>query len=276
MSRGLLMKRERNGLKIDVSAHTQTMHLGASRHGEFAANACNAGHANALRTTLPSTLSTLTIFEDAYKFYDLFPRLPTYMSWHYAFEDSGIPSLGSVLASKSLNLEHLAVSFMINAEEIFRCCSSTWHWSRLQSLALTSNMLQKEEDERTGKGDRQRIQALLCRCGEFVKRMPKLRTFVLWNGGMGHACAFVYRRGRDGASITWRGTWNLKLSSLVLRAWRSTASKLRHTEIEVKYESIRQVIRSPGDAIYHLDLPCQVIEPASLRQIRREGFHLTK
>ncbi|KAI2637686.1 hypothetical protein GGS26DRAFT_422877 [Hypomontagnella submonticulosa] len=34
--------------------------------------------------------------------------------------------LGTVVASKSLYLQHLAISFMVDAEELFRRCRSTW------------------------------------------------------------------------------------------------------------------------------------------------------
>jgi hypothetical protein len=105
--------------------------------------------------------------------------------------------------------------------------------------------------------------------------MPKLHTFVLWNGGKTHACAFIYRIDRDGASITWRGTWHLELSPLVVKSWWLAASKLpcsEFSELQIKQEYVRGVIKSHGDAIYHLELPCQVIDPASLWQIRREAY----
>ena len=90
---------------------------------------------------------------------------------------------------------------MFNAEELFRHCQSTWSWLRLQSLALTLQLLQDDL------GKRRRIEALLCRASVLVQKMPKLHTFVLWNGGKAHACAILYCIDRDGASITL--AWNV-------------------------------------------------------------------
>jgi len=224
-----------------------------------------------MQSNLPDTLNRLIVFEDSYEFYDLFPKRPAHIPWFNLLDPS--EGLGAVFASKSLDLQHLAISFMVNAEELFRHCQSTWSWLRLQSLAPTSQLLQDDW------GKRSQIEALLCRVGVLVQKMPKLHTFVLWNGGKAHACAFIYRIDRDVASITWRGTWHLELSPLVVKSWQLVASKLprsEFSELQIKQESIRGVIKSHGDAIYHLELPCQVIDPASLWQIRREGYSLAQ
>lgn len=216
-----------------------------------------------MRNHLPETLSRLTIFEDSYTFYDAFPKRPAHIPWFNLVDPS--EGLGAVFASKSLALQHFAISFMVNAEEIFRHCQPTWSWSHLQSLALTSKLLHHDDD---GEKYRQ-IEALLCRAAVFAKNMPKLRTFILWNGGKAHACAFIYRMERDSASVTWRGTWHLDLGVRVIRSWQIVASKLP-CKPQIKQECIRGVIESHGDAIHHLQLPCQVIDPRSLWQIRRE------
>ncbi|KAI1505026.1 hypothetical protein F5X99DRAFT_431132 [Biscogniauxia marginata] len=221
-----------------------------------------------MRDYLPDTLNSLIVFEDSYKFYDPFLKQPARIPWFNLVDPS--EGLGAVFASKSLDLQHLAISFMINAEELFRHCQSTWSWSHLQSLALTSQLLQD------GWEKRKQIETMLCRASDLVQKMPKIHTFVLWNGGKAHACAFIYRIGRDSASVTWRGTWHLKLSPLVVKSWQLAASKLPSPELQLKQECIRGVIKSHGDAIYHLELPCQVIDPASLWQIRREGCSLAQ
>ena len=219
-----------------------------------------------MHNSLPDTLQRLIVFEDAYKFYDLFPKRPTRIFWFNLVDPS--QGLGAGFAAKSLDLQHLAISFMINAEELFQHCHSTWSWSYLQSLALTSQLLQNDWEKY------KQVEALLCRASVLVRRMPKLHTLVLWNGGRGHACAFVYRIDSDSISVTWRGTWHLELSPLVVESWQLAASKLHFSELQIKQEWVGAVIRSHGDAIYHLQLPCQVIDPASLWQIRREGWSL--
>ncbi|KAI1255836.1 hypothetical protein MGN70_002576 [Eutypa lata] len=221
-----------------------------------------------MRKYLPDTLKRLIIFEDSYKFYDRFPRRPVHIPWlNLAHPSRG---LGAVLASKSLDLQHLAISFMINAEEFFPRCQSTWSWPHLQSLALTSQLLQDNWEKR------EQITALLCQAGDLVQKMPKIHTFVLWNGGKAHACAFIYRVDGDSASVTWRGTWHPELSPLVVESWELAASKLPFPKLQLKQECIRGAIKSPGDAIHHLKLLCQVIDPASIWQIRREGWSLAQ
>ncbi|KAI1110266.1 hypothetical protein F5Y14DRAFT_444123 [Nemania sp. NC0429] len=227
------------------------------------------------RGNLPDTVKRLTIFRDAYKFYDSFPRRPTsaaawsgWPSWLYHCE-----LLWVNFASQSLKLQHLAISYMVNAEDIFQRCQPTWTWSQLESLALTSELLQDNWEKRS------QLEALLCRAGILAQQMPKLHRFVLWNGGKGHACAFIYCVGRDNASITWRGTWQLELRPLVVERWQLVASKLpyyKYGGLQIKQENIQGVIHSHGDAIHHLELPCQVVDPASLWQIRREGYTLTQ
>ncbi|KAI1382464.1 hypothetical protein F4677DRAFT_452156 [Hypoxylon crocopeplum] len=207
---------------------------------------------------LPDTRNILTVFEDSHKFYDPFPKPPAYIPWFNLFDPS--EGLAAVFASKSLDLQHLAISFMVNAEELFQHCRSTWSWSHLQSLALTSQLLQDDSEKR------EQIEALLCRARVLVQKMPKINTFVLWNDGKAHACAFIYRIDGDRAS----------LSPLVVKSWQLAASKLRYSELQLKQECIQAVLKSHGDAIYHLELPCEVIDPASLWQIRREGYSLAQ
>ena len=99
-------------------------------------------------------------------------------------------------------------------------------------------------------------------------RMPKLRTFALWNGAKGEACAFIYRRERDFATITVKSTWYMELDPRVIQAWREVTSDLR---ISTQLLS-RSAVSSHGDAIQLLNLPCEVINPISSRQIRKEGI----
>ncbi|KAI0545743.1 hypothetical protein F4679DRAFT_452140 [Xylaria curta] len=224
-----------------------------------------------MRDNLPNTLNKLTVFEDSYEFYDLFPERRAPVPWFNLFEPS--KGLGAAFASKSLDLQHLAISFMVNAEEFFRHCQSTWIWSSLQSLALTSQLLQNDWAKRD------QIEALLYRAGLLAQKMPELRTFVLWNGGKNHACAFIYRADRERASVTWRGTWLLELRRPEFKPWQLAAAKIpchRFSELRVKQELVRGVIRSHGDAIHHLKLPCQVIDPRSLWQIRREAYSIAE
>lgn len=105
-----------------------------------------------------------------------------------------------------------------------------------------------------------RTNELLSIAAQAAVKMPKLETMTLWNGRRGEACSFIYRR-RD-ASITWRGTWDLKLEGSTLDAWSSVD--------RVEKSLLTGEIRSHGDAVMSLGLHC-VVDDISLRQIIAEN-----
>ncbi|KAF5705620.1 hypothetical protein FMUND_12060 [Fusarium mundagurra] len=178
--------------------------------------------------------------------------------------ESNLPSNSERIAQISLRLNELSVSFFVDAMDFFEACEEEWTWEHLISLSLTSSFL-----FRSIKGQKQRIDDLLIAAAKLVLRMPNLTTMALWSGGAGKACAFMYTRTKHYAHITWRGTWDLEISRQVLEAWEDVA-KLHSLELRITHEQLRETIRSHGDAIFHLNLPCQVIEPTSLWQIRME------
>jgi hypothetical protein len=169
------------------------------------------------------------------------------------------------IARTSLRLEELAVSFLIEARQFSNACNKEWTWDYLESLALTPLVMQE------GEKYQRPLQKLLIDTAKLALRMPKLKALVLWRGFTGKACAFMYTRTELCADITVRGTWELVLSQDVLEAWEDVA-KFHSVYLKVRHERIKEVITSHGDAIYHLDLPCQVIEPTSLWQIRMENL----
>ncbi|KAJ3520244.1 hypothetical protein NM208_g13790 [Fusarium decemcellulare] len=211
---------------------------------------------------LPKSLKRLSLFED---FNEKISHLFNNPPWsRVQVVRVPNPTVGAALAHKSLDLEQLSVSYMVNAEDFFHTCMPTWTWQHLQSLALTSQYL-KESQKHKGISD------LLYRAGKVALQMPRLHTFVLWNGTKGNACAFVYQNTGEYPEITWRGTWNLELSPVIVEVWQRLTSEIHSRQIRVKTELIWDDIRSHGDAIHHLNLPTQVVHPASLWQIRREG-----
>ncbi|KND91372.1 hypothetical protein TOPH_03958 [Tolypocladium ophioglossoides CBS 100239] len=214
---------------------------------------------------LPKSLKSLLVFEDFND--DLAAALgKAQLSGHLYVDAARIvdPRIGAAFASRSLFLKQLSVSYMANAEDFFQACMRTWTWQHLQSLALTSQLLQYM-------GNRQETYALLCSAGVTALQMPRLHTLVLWNGRKGNACAFIYHADRDCAHITWRSTWDLELSPHVVKVWQCVAFKFHSFELKIDKQRIQGAIGSHGDAIHHLDLPCRVVAPASLWQIRREG-----
>jgi hypothetical protein len=220
-----------------------------------------------IRHHLPQTLKRVTVFED---FNDSLAAVLVSANiaqvwWLWQVEASRVvdAKVGAAFASKSLGLEQLAVSYMVNAEDFFRACQPTWTWQRLQSLALTTQLLRPT-------GSRQEIDALLYEAGLAALRMPKLRTLVLWNGGRENACAFIFHVDGHRASVTWRGTWDMGLSRRVVEVWERVASERQLCVLRFSKEQVCDAIGSHGDAIHHLGLPVQVVTPISLWQIRRE------
>lgn len=156
---------------------------------------------------------------------------------------------------------------MADALQFFQARLPLWTWNHLQSLALTSRLLTRTA---ANQGE---ISDLLQDAGEAALCMPRLHTMALWNGGKEEACAFIYCKGCHNPSITWRGTWDLKLEPRVIQAWEMVASKYTSGELRVEKQPLYcGVVNSHGDTIHHLDLPPGVIDPVSLWQIRREGL----
>lgn len=223
---------------------------------------------------LPKTLKSIVVFEDfSRNLGAVLHNAQGLLGQRVNLSRMLDAQVGTAFARRSLDLQHLSVSYMVDAMHFFQGCMpdllgrhsdrETWTWQHLQSLALTSQCLQRT-------GNRREIDALLGRAATVVLRMPKLHTLVLWNDT--NACAFIYAcDSARGARITWRGTWELDMTPYVVQMWQSVAWKVHSCALQVVKEGVDGVIRSHGDAIHHLGLPCQVVTPASLWQIRQEG-----
>jgi hypothetical protein len=176
-------------------------------------------------------------------------------------------ALAKAFAAKSRHLEHLSISYMIDAQQFFPSCQQLpCTWNILQSLTLTSSTLARTVPP-------QHIYTLLQNASAIALKMPKLKTMVLWNSESGQACAVIYQKytASARATLTWRGTWNLELNDDVVESWKKVAPGSCYLRLEK--EALRDVdIRSHGDAIHHLRLPDGVVDSASLCQIRHEGM----
>ncbi len=221
-----------------------------------------------VRIDLPRSLKTLSVFEDFDdSLADLFIN-PWDPADHVRIADSRV---AADFAYRSVRLEQLSVSYLANAEDFFRACLHTWTWEHLRSLALTSTLLQPTES-------RGNIYALLSRAAAVALQMPRLHTLVLWNGRRGNACAFIYHRQElCRPRIEWRSRWDLKLPHAVVEAWQTVASQADPShdpsQLGIEKQYIQGEIYSHADAIHHLALPCPVVAPASLCQMRREGAY---
>lgn len=154
------------------------------------------------------------------------------------------PRIAAAFAAWSVDLEQLSVAYMVNAEDFFyrAACNSSWTWHRLESLALTSQLLRETQN-------RKDIDALLYVACTTALRMPRLQAFVLWNGIDGEACAFIYHTDGGRASISWRGTWDMQLSSRVIKTWQCVATENHlYGALQVGKQRVHGIIGSHGDA----------------------------
>ncbi len=183
---------------------------------------------------------------------------------------------GHALAEASLQLEHLAASFVSDASHFFDACQKWNIWPRLESLALTSNVLHPQNQQSLSINNLLGTIALVA-----LKKMPRLKSMELWNGRLGFAGVFQYQRSESDhgttAEITWRGTWDVPLEPWVLEAWQAVASaQVVDCKLQVVTEILDPnviVITSPGDAIRSLRLRNTVVHPVSLWQMQKETAH---
>ncbi|USP78431.1 hypothetical protein yc1106_05705 [Curvularia clavata] len=171
--------------------------------------------------------------------------------------------LSHAFAAKSHHLEHISISYMVDARQFFASCQQLPRtWNLLQSMTFTSSTLARTAPHRD-------VYKLLRNAASVVLKMPRLKTMVLWNSEPGHACAVIYQRHTTMAELTWRGTWNLELRDDVVESWKKVASS---PYLRLEKEVLRDVdIRSHGDAIHYLRLPDGIVDAESLSQIRYEG-----
>ena len=93
---------------------------------------------------------------------------------------------GDALVEASLGLEHLAASFVSDASH-FIYASKKWNiWPRLESLALTSNVLESQQQSVY-------INDFLETVALVAMKMPRLKSMELWNGRAGFAGVFRYQ-----------------------------------------------------------------------------------
>ena len=174
---------------------------------------------------------------------------------------------GYALVKASLGLEHLAASFVSDASHFFGACQKWNIWPRLESLALTSNVLKSQQQP-------DYVNDFLERIALVAMKMPRLESMELWNGGAGFAGVFQYQIFENDrtAKITWRGTWDLPLEPRILKAWQAVASQRVDCKLQVVTEILdaNAVITSHGDAIRYLRLLNTVVHPVSLWQIQKE------
>ncbi|KAF5628020.1 hypothetical protein F52700_8314 [Fusarium sp. NRRL 52700] len=234
----------------------------------------------------PEHVRSVTIFED-------FNEQIIEAVWNHTNPNPGSTSLrvktrrptkyelGEAFAIKSRNLEHLSVSFMIDARDFFTSCKMSSNWHRLRSLILTTPLMTK--------GSQHRISKLLVNAGQVAQKMEHLRTLAIWHCSHNEASAVIFHRNEKcgskvygPATLTWRGTRDFDFSEEVVETWQKLVCTCNPHQGHVgqcdshqllcRIERVEGEIISHGDAIHHLRLPDGVIDPTSLWQIRQEGI----
>ncbi|KAK7210243.1 hypothetical protein V2G26_017421 [Clonostachys chloroleuca] len=205
--------------------------------------------------SLPSTLKNLVLFE--------------IFNQHYVAILRDCPpvrapslNLSQAIAQASLNLECLSASYLADASFFFDACDPSMMWPNLRSMALTSQLLRPDTSKKT-------INALLQKAATAVFGMPKLETLEIWNGRKGVAALLRYQPSR--ATLTWKATWELDISSSVIQAFE----KIGPTHCVGKCDVVKELldvglIDPHGDAINVLKHVCTILRPISLQQILTE------
>lgn len=154
--------------------------------------------------------------------------------------------LGFCLYQASRNLRHLSVSFILDAIDFLEPfypftwevtgteVAETWTWANLETLALTSVYLLSPRNPHD------KINCLLRAASLAARRMPRLRTMELWGGnGDEHGCVFQYSCDQDSGtvSLTWKGTWALRINELTADSWRETTRRVTGLGAEIRFEA---------------------------------------
>lgn len=217
-----------------------------------------------------NTLKRLTIFEN---FNQQYPVVMNRFLYGVGLSDcdnirNPVPAVGRMVALTSLELEHLAASFIVDASHFFEVAAD-WKWPNLTSLVLTSQRL-------TPNAKPTEIGAMLQAAAAAAIKMPQLETMEIWNGRKGLAALFKYQASRKyrQATITWRGTWRLTgmhMNASVVQAWEAVVRQYDGWRLTFDQERLDgALINSHADAIHYLGFSSQVIRPISLQQIRME------
>ncbi|KAI1771137.1 hypothetical protein F4818DRAFT_454807 [Hypoxylon cercidicola] len=223
------------------------------------------GYMELFATMLPNTLKTLTVFED---FSEEYNTITTLARGLHFWENVRTPNalVACTLAYRSVHLEELYASYIIDASHFFVIPDSTWEWPNLKSISLTDHHLTDSP------GSARRIQRMLRNAGRAAFNMPNLERMEIWNGMARQAGVFRYQVSDGVAIVSWTGTWRMDLNREALAAWRRVARK--HPKYIMTSQRLEQVdIMSHADAIEQLGINPKVIHPVSLEQIQRETIN---
>ncbi|PYI04763.1 hypothetical protein BO78DRAFT_275387, partial [Aspergillus sclerotiicarbonarius CBS 121057] len=216
---------------------------------------------------LPRNVKRLSLFEDFSE--DYLRQCPVEIQ-----RRTPNRAVGEAFARRSIDLEQLSVSFIIDACDFFRAHQhdlTPWTWNHLQSLVLTSPLLAPLEHRLAPDATPERISAFLREAAAAALRMPRLEIMALWNYLEGDGGVLIYTRDMRDPVLTLQSTWGMMLEPEVREAWTEVPSRYTPVELRFPILPLLDVVRSRGDFIQQLNLPPGVLDPGSLSQMRREG-----
>lgn len=216
-----------------------------------------------IQDALPSQVKTLSIFEDPNS--ELVSAMRRDGVLRQLVDDNMTAGAGLVIALvlRSCDLKHLSISFMVDARQFLDALQSTDCCHELQSLTLTASILKRESQSCE-------IASFISDASSFPQRMKQLERLILWNSKPGEACAVIYQRDRSTqqATLMRRGTWHFELNDKVVESWENVDPGFF---LRIEHEQLQAAVKETGDAIYHLGLSGEVIDPTSARQLRHEA-----
>ncbi|KAF4982355.1 hypothetical protein FZEAL_2007 [Fusarium zealandicum] len=168
------------------------------------------------------------------------------------------------------SIEHLAVSFIVDAKDCFDAfCQypESERWQSLAKLSLTSTLLKS-------KASPEKANDLLLVAASAARRMPRLQIMELWYARGDQAFLFRCSVSQYGfMEIFCKGTWDLTMRPDVVAAWAGVSLRRTGSDLQVREPEHLDpsLVKSHGDAIHRLGLTVQVVHPISLRQIRCEN-----
>ncbi|KAL2290906.1 hypothetical protein FJTKL_14845 [Diaporthe vaccinii] len=222
-----------------------------------------SGRGIVLRHGLPSSLESLSLFEDISSKSPEVEEVGEVYGTD-AFRSSSIQVLDG-LAGRAVNLKHLSVSFLSDAMNCFKFPAGAL--PNLQSLAITSQEHLQPNDWK--------VRRILLDAATAVTKLPKLQIMELWNCEKGHAAILRYEAAETVRSrtceLTWRSSWYSTKSTIgaeVIEAWEHAA-----------HESSRQLtfVLDPlppapyshyGAILRHLKLRDYILDPVTAMQVR--------
>jgi len=227
------------------------------------ANHLLAEFAPVIQDALPIHVKMLTIFEDPNS--EFLSAVNRDQVFGHVIDDdmTAAAELVRALVLRSCDLKHLSISFMVDAQQFLDSLQSTDCCHELRSLTLTASVLKRESQS-------WEISSFLSNASLFPQKMKQLERLILWNSKPGEACAVIYQRDRSTqqANLMRRGTWHFELNDKVVESWQNVDPDF---VLKIEHEQLQAVVKETGDAIYHLGLSGEVIDPVSARQLRQEA-----